>query len=556
MNTSSPALVIARQPEEPLGRPRGAWRAAAPRRPSGTVTRLRPQATAVFAVTALGSFMAALDLSIVNVAFPALEASYPTASQAALAWVITAYSIVFGALLVAGGRTGDRLGRRRTFLGGIGLFLAGSLLCGIAPNVPFLVVSRVLQGVGAAFLLPASIALLIAAYPPERRTQMVALWGGIGALAVATGPSLGAAIVSAGGWRWAFLVNLPVGVGVVLVGRRTLVESEVDDTAARPDYLGVALISLALAALVLAVSEGTTWGWSDGRVVGALVVAGGLGAWFIRRCLHHPQPVVDLSLFSSRSFAAANAATLVYAAGFFPMLLGNILFLTRVWDYSIMRAGLAVTPGPLIVAVVAGPAGKLAGRIGFRLIVLSGGACFALGLVWYVLQVEASPAYLAHWLPGTLMIGLGIGLTFPVLGAAAVSALPPHRFAVGSAVNQTARQLGGALGIAVLVMLLGEPHGPVGAVERFHHLWAYSATAALVSGIIGSLIPRPSATVSSRTHELAPGLVAVDADLPLVVNGDSSGFTTPRGLDEDPATPRLRKTLTPTPLDPGKKGRR
>jgi MFS family permease len=159
---------------------------------------LRPPATAVFVVTALGSFMAALDLSIVNVAFPALGASYPTASQAALAWVITSYSIVFGALLVAGGRTGDRVGRRRTFLVGISLFLAGSLLCGIAPNLPFLVVSRVVQGVGAAFLLPASFALLIAAYPPERRTQMVALWGGIGALAVATGPSLGGAIVSAG----------------------------------------------------------------------------------------------------------------------------------------------------------------------------------------------------------------------------------------------------------------------------------------------------------------------------------------------------------------------
>src|ERR1700704_2366837 len=180
---------------------------------------------AVFAVTALGSFMAALDLSIVNVAFPDLEASYPDASQASLAWVITAYSIVFGALLLAGGRTGDRLGRRRVFMTGTGVFLAGSFLCGIAPNVPMLVASRVAQGVGAAFLVPASIALLIGAYPAERRTQMVALWGGIGALAVATGPSLGAVIVSAGGWRWAFFVNLPVGAAIVVLGRRVLTES-------------------------------------------------------------------------------------------------------------------------------------------------------------------------------------------------------------------------------------------------------------------------------------------------------------------------------------------
>src|SRR5205823_6921765 len=181
-----------------------------------------------------------------------------------LAWVITAYSIMFGALLVIGGRTGDRIGRRRTFLAGIGIFLAGSVLCGVAINVPVLVVSRAIQGVGAAFLVPASVALLIAAYPPERRTQMVALWGGIGALAVATGPSLGAAIVTAGGWRWAFFVNLPIGAAVLAFGRRVLCESRTDDDGiGRPDYLGVILVSAALGAVVLAVSQGATWGWTD-----------------------------------------------------------------------------------------------------------------------------------------------------------------------------------------------------------------------------------------------------------------------------------------------------
>src|SRR5258708_33972166 len=204
-------------------------------------------AGAVFAVTALGSFMAALDLSIVNVAFPNLEVSSPDASQASLAWVITAYSIVFGALLLTGGRAGDRLGRRRIFMTGTGVFLAGSFLCGIAPNVPMLVASRVAQGVGAAFLVPASIALLIGAYPAERRTQMVALWGGIGALAVATGPSLGAVIVAAAGWRWAFFVNLPVGALIAALGGRVLTESEIDRAAARPDYLGVGMLSTALA---------------------------------------------------------------------------------------------------------------------------------------------------------------------------------------------------------------------------------------------------------------------------------------------------------------------
>jgi len=191
------------------------------------------------------------------------------------------------------------------------------------------------------------------------------------------------------------------------------------------------------------------------------------------------------------------------------------LFLTGVWHYSIMRAGLAVTPGPLVVAVVAGPAGKLASRIGFRPVLVAGAASFALGLATYVARVDASPAYLANWLPGTLIVGLGIGLTFPVLSAAAVSSLPPHRFAVGSAVNQTARQIGGAIGIAVLVMLLGTPQNAADAVTRFHHVWTYGAGAALLSGLIGSMIPRPATNGVKVIDDLALELVAVDADLTL-----------------------------------------
>lgn len=462
--------------------------------PAAPQTRARGHARVVFVLTALGSFMAALDLSIVNVAFPDLEADFSGTKPATLAWVLTAYSIVFGALLVTGGRTGDRLGRRRTFELGVGVFVVSSLLCGLAPNVAFLIAARALQGVGAAFLVPSSVALLIAAYPPERRTQMVALWGGIGALAVATGPSLGAAIVSAGGWRWAFFVNIPVGAAVLLLGRRYLTESAREPAAARPDYLGVALATVAVAAVVLAISEGPTWGWGDPRVWSALAIGLAVGVAFVQRSRHHPSPVLDLALFGDRTFSTANAATLIYALAFFPMLLGNILFLTGVWDYSIMRAGLAVTPGPLVVATVAGPAGKLAGRVGFRWVLLTGSVCMAAGLAWYAWQVGATPHYAADWLPGTLVTGLGIGLTFPVLSAAAVSGLPPQRYAVGSAVNQTARQVGGALGIAVLVVIVGgETVGGAG-VDEFHQLWLWAAAMALLSGLIGATLPhRPRA---------------------------------------------------------------
>src|SRR5580693_4062300 len=222
----------------------------------------------IFVVTALGAFMASLDLSIVNVAFPALERSFPTDSRAALAWVITGYSIVFGSLLVTAGRTADRVGRKRVFFAGLAVFSVGSALCGLAPSVSLLVAGRLVQGCGAAAMLPASLGLLLGAFPSERRSQVVAMWGGVGALAVATGPSLGALLISTGGWRWAFYVNLPVGALAWLLGRRVLRDSKSDEVRARPDYLGVVLVSTALAALVLAISDGPSWGWSSGRVVG------------------------------------------------------------------------------------------------------------------------------------------------------------------------------------------------------------------------------------------------------------------------------------------------
>jgi len=457
-------------------------------------------AAAVFLVTALGAFMASLDLSIVNIAFPALQRSFSHDPRASLVWVITGYSIVFASLLVTAGRTADRLGRKRVFLAGLVVFSLGSALCGFAPSLGLLVTGRLIQGAGAAAMLPASLGLLLGAFPTERRSQIVALWGGVGALAVATGPSLGAALIAAAGWRWVFFVNLPIGVTAVLLGSRVLASSPRVSSRGRPDYAGVVLVSISLAALVLGISQGPTWGWSSGRAVACFVLAIVLGTFFVLRSSRHLQPVLDLSLFSARSFSVANAATLVYSMGFFAILLGNILFLTGVWHYSILRAGLAVTPGPIVVAAVSGPAGRLAARLGFRPVLLAGTACFASGLAWFATRVGLHPAYFAEWLPATLVTGLGIGLTFPVLSAAAVSSLHAERFAVGSAVNQTARQVGGALGVALLVVILATPHTPAAALTDFRHLWVYGASMAIGCGLICALLKRPAALPVETTQ--------------------------------------------------------
>jgi EmrB/QacA subfamily drug resistance transporter len=457
----------------------------------------------VFAVTVLGAFMVALDLSIVNVAFPSMRASFPDSSTATLSWVLTAYSVVFGALLLAGGRIADRSGRRRTFFGGLAIFTIGSALCAVAPEPWLLIAGRATQAVGAAALLPASLALLLGASRPDARAAVVSMWGGVSALAVATGPSLGSVLIDWGGWRWAFLVNLPVALVAWLAGRRVLQESAVGGP--RPDLVGVVTISAAVAALALGITQGDSWGWTSPAVIGSFAAAAGLAAAAVRRAACHSAPAVDLRLFRSPGVALANAATFFYAIAFFATLLGNILFLTSVWGYSTLRAGLAFTPGPLVVAALSARAGRLAGRIGFRPVLVSGALVLAVAELAYATLVDTTPQYLAVWLPISLLVGLGVALSFPVLSAAAVAGLPAPQFGTGGAINQTARQIGSVIGVAVVVAILGQPTSFDDALQRSQHVWLVCAAMAAISAAV-SAFQRPAVERSA-----APVLVEVGA---------------------------------------------
>jgi EmrB/QacA subfamily drug resistance transporter len=444
----------------------------------------------VFAVTVAAAFMVALDLSIVNVAFPSIERSFPEVSTATLSWVLAAYSVVFGALLLGAGRIADRSGRRRIFLVGLLVFTVGSLLCGIAPSAFLLIGGRTVQAVGAALLMPASLALLLTATPPAHRAQAVAMWGGISALAVATGPSLGSVLISAGGWRWAFFVNLPIALAAGLATRRVVPESVVGGPV--PDLIGIAMLSGAVASLALAITQGGAWGWSNPRIVGLFVVAVVLAPLAVRRSARHRAPAIDLEVFKSRTVALANAATLLYAVGFFGMLLGNVLFLTSVWHYSTLEAGLAITPGPLVVAALSGPSGRLAARVGYGPVLMAGGVTFAAGLLFYAAFVGVHAHFLTHWLPGGLLVGVGVALSFPVLSAAAVAGLPQERFGVGGAVNQTARQIGAVLGVAILIAIIGTPASLTDALSRFRVAWLVGTLAVLGSAAISSFHARPA----------------------------------------------------------------
>jgi EmrB/QacA subfamily drug resistance transporter len=456
----------------------------------------------VLLVTSVAVFMGFLDVTIVNIAFPDIRASFPGASLAHLSWILNAYAVVFAAALVPAGRLADRLGRRRFFLAGTVIFLGASTVCGVAGSVDLLIGGRVVQALGAAMLIPASLSLVLPEFPLERRATAASLWGATGAVAAATGPSLGGVLVDWQSWRWVFFVNLLIGIPALVPARRLLRESN-EPSAVVPDLAGSALLALAVAALALGIVEGPDWGWTSGRVLSAFVVSAVLLPVFLWRSSRHRSPVVELSLFRVRSFAVANAGLFVFAVGFYALLLCGVLFLTGVWHYSIVRAGVALTPGPLMAAVAAPIGGRLSDRFGQRLVAVPGGLVFGAGALLFALVVDGQRSYAAHYLPATLLTGTGVGLTFASLGSAVVAELPPARFATGSAISNCFRQIGAVLGISTLIVVIGNP-SPTNVVHVFHHAWALIALTAAITALSGLALGRvrPRVPVSAGEPEV------------------------------------------------------
>ncbi|MGZ6804902.1 MAG: MFS transporter, partial [Nocardioidaceae bacterium] len=284
-----------------------------------------PQAWRVLGVSAAAVYVVFLDATIVNIAFPAISADFSSVSRSGLSWVLNAYAVVFGALLVTAGRLADERGRKRVFLSGLVVFAVASGLCGVAPSVPLLVAARALQAVGGALLVPASLALLLPEFPLHKRATAVGLWGAVGAVAAATGPSLGALLVQGPGWRWVFYVNLPFCAGALVAGRRVLRESTGTRSGARPDLLGVALVTAVFGLLSLGIVQGEPWGWTSARTLAAFGGAAVLAPVLVVLAGRHPDPALPVALFRVRTFSVAVTGTLLFGTAFFGQILCNVL---------------------------------------------------------------------------------------------------------------------------------------------------------------------------------------------------------------------------------------
>lgn len=460
----------------------------------------------VLVVACVATFMASLDLFIVNIAFPDIQASLGGASDASLSWVLNAYAIVFAALLVPAGRLADLLGRKRVFMAGALVFVAASGLCAAAPSVGWLVAARVAQALGAAALFPTSLALVLVEFAAPQRPRAVAIWSASGAVAAAAGPPLGGVLVQLS-WHWVFLVNLPIGLVTIAVAARVLDESRDPAVGRLPDLLGAGVLAAGIGLLTLAVVQGSTWGWGSPQTVGGFAAAVALLALFAARCVHHPLPVVEVDLLRVRAFAAANVAALMFLAGFAAMLLGSVLFLTRVWHEDALTAGLQIAPGPLMAALFSVPAGLLTVRYGPRNVAVPGVLLVAAGALWWLTQLTTTAHYADGFLPGMLIGGAGVGLAMPTLANAAVAGLPPQRFATGSAVFSMSRQVGAALGVAVFIAVLGTP-APDQTLVAFQHGWGLMLGTSVLAALAAATIGRHPAR---RTAATTPPLVATDA---------------------------------------------
>jgi EmrB/QacA subfamily drug resistance transporter len=426
--------------------------------------------------------MAFVDATIVNIAVPDIARHFPGSRLSSVSWVLNAYNIVFAAFLVGGGQLADLLGRRRVFSFALLAFTLASALCAVAPSLNMLIAARVIQAAGAATLVPSSLAIVLEAHEARERMHAVALWAAVAALAAGIGPPLGGLLITASSWRLVFLVNIPVGALAFLLAGRVLVESRAPGRRHVPDLLGGVVLALSIASLVLAVVKGQEWGWDSGRVIGAFLAALLLGVYFMVRTSRQRTPVIDLSLLRIRAFALSNGVTAVAASGFYAYTLCNVLFLTTVWHYSILNAGLALTPGPLVAMAVAGPASRMVARLGARAVVVPGALVWAGGMAYFASQLGVAPDFLGKWLPGMVILGVGAGLTFPTLSGAAVGSVPGPRFAVATSLNSVARQLGAALGVAVLIAILGNP-SRLQALHAFQHGWLFAGACFLAGSL-------------------------------------------------------------------------
>ncbi|MCX5559965.1 DHA2 family efflux MFS transporter permease subunit [Streptomyces sp. NBC_00038] len=457
-------------------------------------TARRGGAVWALVITSAAGFMAALDNLVVTTALPSIREDLGGGLDD-LEWTVSAYTLTFAVLLMFGAALGDRFGRRRLFLVGLAVFTGASAGAAMAPGIDSLIAARAVQGVGAAIMMPLTLTLLAAAVPAAKRGMAYGIWGAVNGLAVASGPLIGGSLTEHVSWQWIFWLNVPLGLALLPLARLRLSESY--GTGAPLDFTGTVLASGGLFGVVYALIRGNIDGWTSAPVLTGLIAGGALLAGFVLHGIRAKNPMLPMRLFRSRAFSAINAASLLMFVGMFGSIFLLSQFLQGVLGYSPTEAGLRMLPWTGMPMIVAPIAGYLSDRIGGRPVVTAGLTLQAVGLGWFALVVSPEMSYVAQ-LPALIISGIGMGLYFAPSAALVMSSVLPSEQGIASGANNALREVGGALGIAVLASVFSAQGGYESA-QRFVDglspaLWVGAAVVAAGAAAAALLPGRPSVT--------------------------------------------------------------
>ena len=449
------------------------------------------------AAVAFGLFMIMLDNTVVNVALPSIQEDLGT-DLSELEWIVAGYALTFAALMLTGGKLADLLGRRLIFVVGLAVFTLSSLACGLAETPDVLIGARIVQGVGAALMNPATLSIISATFPPQQRGMAIGIWAGVSALALAIGPLVGGLLTEHASWNWIFFINVPVGVVAIAASFVLIDETKDTSEVQRLDLPGLLASAVGLFSLTYALIEANTYGWTSGRILIAFAVAAVALVGFVLLERHQRVPMLDLSLFRDRTFAGANSVMLLVALAMFGVFFFVSLYMQNILGYSAVQAGAAFLPMTVLIVLIAPIAGKASDLIGSRWMMAVGMTLLAVQLFYFsTLGIEES-----YWglLPAMLVGGVGMALVMTPSAAAAMSGVPVDKAGVGSAVLNSARQVGGSIGIALIGAILAHQAGGRRTPDAFMDGFSPALVVASLIALAGAVV----AATTVRAHGREP----------------------------------------------------
>lgn len=399
--------------------------------------------------------LAAFVGTATNIAVPVLEDEFPDVGLTHISWVISAFAVTQVTLMLLGGRLADRIGRRRVFTTGLAVFGVGAALSAVAPGIDLVIAARVVQAVGVALMIPSSLAAVLPLYPKHQHGSVVTLWSSMGVLGAAVAPVVAAGLLEVSSWRVVFAVVVPIAVIGMVLAAKVMADDTVVDKPPPLDLLGTVTGTLAIGGATFVIVQGRAWGWLDGRIVVVFVAAAIGGAVFVASSRRHDEPLLDFALLDNRSFRVVTGASALLSTSTSATWFLYPLFLNDVWDYSNIEIGLAMTPGPLALVLVAPFAGRLVDRHGYRELLILGGTMATLGTAWMAWRLRPDEIYVRAFLPGTLSIGAGMAFMLGPANAAALRDVAEHQLGAANAAYNTARIACSAFGVAITTAIIG-----------------------------------------------------------------------------------------------------